>query len=100
MDLTNNTTGMLCSSETTAWYKVAVPAGETFYIEISDGFGQVYFELLDSSGKKHLTQEDESGRMEYKNNGNKTATYLLKVYIEESKKKIKNKSYKFQAFLR
>ena len=91
---------MLCSSETPAWYKAAVPAGETFYMEISDGFGQVYFELFDSSGKKHLTQEDESGRMEYTNKGNRTATYLLKVYIEGSKKNIKNKSYKFQAFVR
>lgn len=98
--LGDTTEGMICSSEAAAWYKVSVPTKETFYMDIYDGFGQVYFELYDSSGKKHLTQDNEFGSLYYTNNGNRIATYLLKVHIDKSKKNERNKKFRFQGELR
>ena len=96
----DSTEGIICSSESPAWYKVSVPVKETFYMEISEGFGQVYFELYNSSGSKLLTQDNEFGSLYYTNNDNRIATYLLKVFIEKSKKNLKNKQFKFQGELR
>ncbi len=94
------TEGMICSSETPAWYKVSVPAGETFYMDIRDGQGQIYFELYDSSGNKNLTQDNDFGSLYYKNDGNRITTYLLKVFISKSNTERKNIKFNFQEELR
>jgi hypothetical protein len=44
-------TKMLRSEATQAWFRIAVPAGRTFSMEIYDRMGWIYFELFDSSGK-------------------------------------------------